>query len=131
MTLFPNHALRSLRSILEWAVRNDCGINEDTCRAAAEGGHLRVLQWLHAEGCPWNWTACRGAQGGYDELLRWAAEEGCPWRASYMFAAAAGQLEVLKWAKARGCEWRFGTCSKAAGGGHLPVLQCAVQNECP
>ena len=25
-----------------------------TCRWAARGGHLEVLQWLHANNCPWD-----------------------------------------------------------------------------
>ena len=28
------------------------------CSAAASGGHLAMLQWLHAQGCPWDEWAC-------------------------------------------------------------------------
>jgi hypothetical protein len=28
--------------------------NEEVCAAAASSGHLEVLQWAHAHGCPWD-----------------------------------------------------------------------------
>ena len=35
------------------------------------GGHLDVLQWLRANGCPWDGYTCRGAaQGGHLEVLQ-------------------------------------------------------------
>jgi hypothetical protein len=50
--------------VLQWLRGNGCcwglGIhtlpayNQDTCHAAARGGHLRVLQWARQNGCAWN-----------------------------------------------------------------------------
>ena len=57
------------------------------CQAAAEGGQLEVLQWLRAEGCPWDFRTFAAAQvaarkegAGADEaeLLEWVRENGCP-----------------------------------------------------
>jgi len=31
-----------------------CNWNELTCRAAAEGGHLVILQWAREKGCDWD-----------------------------------------------------------------------------
>ena len=58
------------------------------CAYAAEGGHLEVLQWARAQGCPWDWRTCA-----------WAARNG--------------HLEVLQWARAHGCRWDEATCAYA------------------
>jgi hypothetical protein len=44
------------------------------------GGHLEVLQWLRANGCPWDETTCAYAarRGGHSELLSWAQANGAP-----------------------------------------------------
>ena len=70
------------------------------CEAAAEGGHLSVLQWARHNGCDWNWKTCVAAAGG-------------------------GNLSILQWARQNGCDWDSETCEAAAEGGHLSVLQWA------
>ena len=51
---------------------------------------MEVLQWLRAEGCPWNWLTCEYAvEGGDVEVLRWARENGCEWDAATRDRAAA------------------------------------------
>ena len=51
-----------------------------TCWAAASGGHIKVLQWARAKGCPWSeWTCSSAARGGHLEVLQWARANGCPW----------------------------------------------------
>jgi len=90
--------LRSSRHSRQW--------DESTCAEAAKGGHLEVLQWARANGCPWDWRTC-------------------------MYAAQNGHLEVLQWARANGCPWDETTCLYAAGNGHLEVLQWVHANGCP
>ena len=46
-------------------------------------------------------------------------------------AALGGHLEVLQWARANGCPWDIRTCHKAAEGGHLEMLLWARKNGCP
>ncbi len=46
-------------------------------------------------------------------------------------AAKGGHLEVLQWARQNGCPWNELTCTEAAKGGHLEVLQWARENGCP
>jgi hypothetical protein len=82
--------------------RRDC---EDSCSSAAAGGHLAVLQWARADGCPWDQGTCSRA-------------------------AEKGHLHVLQWARANSCAWDENTCSKAAENGHLHVLQWARANGC-
>ena len=77
--------------------------DKNTCGWAAFGGHLELVKWLRANGCPWG--------------VRTSA-----------YAARGGQLEVLQWMRAQDppCPWNFKVCSSAARNGHLEVLRWAV-----
>ena len=56
----------------------------------------------------------------------------CEWNETTCSEAAyGGHLEVLQWARANGCEWNALTCSYAAQGGHLGMLQWARASGCP
>jgi hypothetical protein len=47
---------------------------------AASGGHLDVLQWARANGCPWSKETCTyAAEAGQFEVLKWLRSNGCPW----------------------------------------------------
>eukprot|EP00035_Acanthoeca_spectabilis_P005320 m.112486 g.112486 ORF g.112486 m.112486 type:complete len:97 (-) comp12968_c0_seq1:29-319(-) len=49
-----------------------------TCASAASVGHLAVLQWAHANGCPWHYSTCSdAASGGHLEVLQWALNCMC------------------------------------------------------
>jgi hypothetical protein len=38
-----------------------------------------VLQWLRANGCEWDGETCENAKkGGHLEVLQWAIANGCP-----------------------------------------------------
>lgn len=64
---------------LEYAVLNGCEMNKLTCLAAAEGGYLEALRFLHDKGCPWdNRTTYEAARNGHRECLKFAFENGCP-----------------------------------------------------
>ena len=46
---------------------------------AAVGGHLKVLQWLRANGCPWDKDTLTIARTrGHLEVEKWAMANGCP-----------------------------------------------------
>jgi hypothetical protein len=107
--------------------------NPEIGASAARGEHLKVLQWLHANGCPWDSKTCAvAAGGGHLEILQWLHANGCPWyELTCSYAARNGHLEILQWAHANGCPWDERTCTCAAGGGHLEVLQWARANGCP
>lgn len=40
--------------MLKWARENEYPWNEQTCSAAARGGHFEVLKWARENECPWN-----------------------------------------------------------------------------
>jgi hypothetical protein len=77
----------------------------DLCKWSAHNGHLDVLKWARANGCPWNWRTCAAAaRNGHLEVLQWARANGCPWGEWTCYGAADnGHLEVLQWARANGC----------------------------
>ena len=65
-------------------------------------------------------------------MLQWARaqEPPCPWdECTCSEAARGGRLEVLQWARAHGCPWDEDTCGLAAEGGHLAVLPWARAQE--
>jgi hypothetical protein len=71
------------RDVLEWLVR-DCGDcyqpNEVWfTRIAAHHGHLELLQWMRAQGCPWDCHAVNEAATAKNvRILRWMAANGAP-----------------------------------------------------
>ena len=112
--------------VLQWLHANGCPLGANTCMYAARGGHLEVLQWLCANGCPWGGSTCEeAAEGGHLWVLQWARANGCPWdKLTCARAAERGHLVMLQWLRANGCPWDGYTCRGAAQGGHLEVLQC-------
>jgi hypothetical protein len=110
-----------------------CALTADACTAAAKGGNLDALAWLHSRGCPWGCDICYWAAiGGHLEVLRFAHEHGCPWDThTCNWAAHGGHLEVLRYAHEHGCPWEVNTCHTAAAGGHLEVLRYAHEHGCP
>ena len=61
-----------------------------------------------------------------------ARENGCPWnKCTCSMAANGGHLEVLQWAHDNGCPLDALTCKYAAMGGHLEMMQWLRANGCP
>jgi hypothetical protein len=45
---------------------------------AAEYGHLEVLKYAHANGCPWDYETCAQAEKNeHTDVLEWARLHGC------------------------------------------------------
>jgi hypothetical protein len=103
--------------------------SDDACSDAARNGHLDVLKWARANGCPWDeWTCAYATR--YFHILKWARENGCPWDAdTCSWAAGNGHLDVLKWARANGCPWDEWTCAYATR--YFHILKWARENGCP
>ena len=110
--------------------------DEYTCRKAAFGGHLEVMKWLRAKGCPWGTLTSRWAAfGGHLEVMKWlrAKDPPCPWDEYVcLHAAGNGHLEVLRWARSQGCPWDEDDVTYAAAmHGHLKVLKWLIKEGCP
>ena len=106
-----------------------------TCSAAADGGHLRVLKYLHESGCPWDeWTCSNAAFGGHLDVLRWCRAFGCPWNViTCQNAAEGGHLDVLKWLRSQDppCPWDWETSYFAEIKGKTEVLAWLRKEGCP
>ena len=63
--------------MLQWARANGAPWDTNTCREAAEGGHLEVLQWARANGCPWDEKGLNiAAEFGHEAMVRALIEAG-------------------------------------------------------
>ena len=70
------------------------------CWAAAKGGHLEMLQWAQANGCPWSADTCKAvAEGGHLGILQWVRTNGCLWG---LHTRGVARGRVLEWALANG-----------------------------
>jgi hypothetical protein len=82
--------------------------NASLIQRAAANNQLAVIQYLRAEGCPWDTSACTAAAGYgsmYNtnaqsdrcETLQWLHENGCPWNIADVHEKAAqnGNISVL------------------------------------
>jgi len=85
-----------------------CPWDTDTCKWAANEGHLEVLQWIRRPGkpegvCPWDANTCMyAAKGGHLEMLQWlrSGDNPCPWSTAYC-RDWCGSLEVKQWIDAQ------------------------------
>eukprot|EP00611_Tribonema_gayanum_P022733 TRINITY_DN462_c0_g1_i1.p1 TRINITY_DN462_c0_g1~~TRINITY_DN462_c0_g1_i1.p1 ORF type:complete len:398 (-),score=41.53 TRINITY_DN462_c0_g1_i1:803-1996(-) len=128
----PEHTYVAARqghlAVLQWLHANSCPWDSQTCSEAAAGGHLAVLQWLRSRGCPWfSWTCAAAAGGGHLEVLQWART--CRWLPVERGDMQQGCSEGTP-RGANGCPWDENVCLQAAGGGHLELLQWARANGC-
>ena len=109
--------------------------DKDTCGWAAHSGHLEVMKWLRAKGCPWGEVTSRDAAcGGHLEVLQWmrAQDPPCPWDSRVCKSAVRkGHLDVLRWARRQGCPWGDGLTCGAARNGHLKVLIWLIKEGYP
>ena len=62
--------------VLEGPARE--GFKSRLCQCSAKGGHLAVLQWARAQGCPWSeWRCFKHASGdGQFEVVDWLRDSG-------------------------------------------------------
>ena len=120
--------------ILDWLFVNGCPLTStdserECCSAAALGGHMAALSWLHGNHFAWDARTCaHAASGGHMRLLKWARRHGCPWNADVCaYAARVGHLPMLKWARKKGCPWDERVCRYAKSEGHLEVVRWAEE----
>ena len=72
--------------------------DSDTCFAAAEGGHLGVLQWLRQNGCECDSDTCwAAAESGHLGVLQWARKNGCEWERVKCFDLARAHPGIRAW----------------------------------
>lgn len=66
------------------------------------------------------------------EVLQWLRANGCPWDASVTTTAAAkGNLEILQWARAQDppCQWDRTKCSELAKKGSHSATRDWIESQ--
>jgi len=120
-------ALEMLRVLVE-----ECGAHwtESACAAAAEMGHVKVLQWALSKHCPcaadtWCAAVRRAGQSNDYRPLALLLSAKCPWNEA-MWAAAAPHEEVQAWLKERGCPGSQAAPAAGAGAGVASAAPAAA-----
>ncbi len=93
------------RDTLRWLRERRVRWDEFTCAAAANGGHLALLQWLREphQNAPWDSMTCeRAACGAHRHVLQWlytCVEYRDHWRASSVAESIVqhGSVALLQW----------------------------------
>lgn len=109
---------------------------------AVISGQLRVIEYLHEQGCALTIEVTEGAaRGGFVDCLRYVCEHGGPYN-EYIMSCATDTLDCLKYLHGIGCPWDATTTHNAAGCENqeylglpssvsLESLKYAVENGCP
>ena len=74
-------AFRGSVRLLKWTRENNLTKHWDEamCHEAAQYGHLPALQYLHENGCPWNYRTCKyAAVFRRWDCLQYAVDNKCP-----------------------------------------------------
>ncbi|PNH10034.1 Ankyrin repeat domain-containing protein [Tetrabaena socialis] len=103
---------------------------------ASEGGHVAVLEVLHAAGFIASVQAVKSAAGGgHLPAVAWLVERlgAAMALTDEVFAAAAGSgsMELLSWLRARGCPWDERAFAAAAEHGSEEQLEWLAEQGCP
>eukprot|EP00953_Heterococcus_sp_UTEX-ZZ885_P012570 7207-Heterococcus_DN1.PRE.2 len=120
-------------SKLQWLhIEQQCPFPGEITLIAARAGDVEMLRWLKSAGCCFDkWTSLRGAQSGNNlNVLQFLHAEGCPWHPNVCGAAGeAGDLEQLNWLFSHGATVDNSTAMIAARGGAVPVLEWLQQQQ--
>eukprot|EP00953_Heterococcus_sp_UTEX-ZZ885_P003356 2338-Heterococcus_DN1.PRE.11 len=105
--------------------------NNMVCRNAACFGKLRLLQWLHSNGCQWNEykVLMNASRGGSVPMLEWLKTVTKPWSKKTMGdmlvdAASCGCLTAAKWLKAADAQWPASFVSEYTTASDMVIKQC-------
>ena len=81
---------------------------------AAANGHLEILKWARANGCPWDeWTCIAGQLKMTDlEILKWARANGAPWNEESIRKNLTDHDAVLDWLDGLECQNGLRRCKE-------------------
>jgi hypothetical protein len=106
-----------------------------TAQGAATCNRLSVLQFLRAQGCPWDeMVSAAAARRGDLEMLHWALEQGCPYNryALLSSAASSGSFEMVAWVRQlQFVQLDAETLAAAAAEGHTAMCEHLRAEQCP
>ncbi|KAL6079296.1 Ankyrin repeat domain containing protein [Balamuthia mandrillaris] len=96
--------------MLQWARENGCPWDKETATKAAERGHLTLLKWAIKQGCPWQdeETCAAAAFGGQLEVLKWLHERVPLGRENLLLCSPQRTLKIVEVGKE---EWLSLECT--------------------
>ncbi|PNH10598.1 Ankyrin repeat domain-containing protein [Tetrabaena socialis] len=125
----------ALQYVLEWGVTLDQHTATFAAIYPAMGGHLAVLQALHARGFDIAGAATAAAEEGHLPIVAWLVEALGAEKvlSAELFASAAesGNMELLVWLHDRGCPWDESVFSVAGNTGCEEQLEWLAARGCP
>ena len=105
---------------------------------SAEYGHLDIMKWLRANGCPFEYepfsynTFEHAVINGNLVNMKWLLEIGCPFgENAFPYAAENGNLENMKWLLENGCPFGKATFHSAVINGNQDNIDWLIANGCP
>jgi hypothetical protein len=102
-----------------------CWLPHNIARAAAAGGSIEMLKWVHESGCNFDKAICDSAVygGGHIHVLEFLSAHGFELTADVSTAAVnTGNIKVLQWLREQGCPWNSYLQSHAAGSGSIDMI---------
>jgi hypothetical protein len=94
-------------SMVEWVVNHGVELNSDIYKGAAIGGHMDLIEWADARGCPIDLNhLCKEAiNGGNLSIVKWAISCGAEWDYSSSALSSHKNRSILEYAIANGMDW--------------------------
>jgi hypothetical protein len=122
-------------AVLDWLKQQGVTLTACASDAAAEYGHMHLLQYLHAEGCERGCDVCEAAaERGDLVMLMWAYEHDHPWDVKHMCepAAASSNIEMMSWLIHQpGVQLSARMMAAAVCSGNVAMCELLYENECP
>ena len=134
---FANLIARHVNSVLclDTALERGCPYSDKICAAAAEGGHLESMQYLHLVR---NFSLepslyALAARNGHLDCISFAFEQNCPFESSApcTAAAAGAHLLCLAYLHSHGCAWDEEAFSAAVRADAVECLRYLLEEDCP
>lgn len=122
-----------LRAV-EFLIEQGCPLDRRACSAGAGSGDPEVIASLRKAGCPWDAETCaKAAEGGHLALLRRLVTEWkCPMDERAMEGAAfAGRMDIIEFLRSSGCDWDERAIAMASHGGHAEIVELLRSGGCP
>ena len=70
--------------MLKYCVENGCEIHDGTSAAAAQYGHLALLEYLRSKNYPWDERGCeQDHENSHMDVLTYAVKNKCPGYEAY------------------------------------------------
>ena len=77
-------------------------LSVENFKSAIKTKELKMVQWLHANGCPWNTEVSTLAAKWSLKIFFWLVENGCPWSEAEL--EPMRNIKVNEWMAKQGCK---------------------------